>query len=217
MSCLGPTPEKVRVSSQWYDSHISNSRKLFTNYLISKGIISKNDLSQNPRLQTDKVRDMRNTRIPRSNSRYRGNAIGNAQNLVIRNILSNLGEESFNKNDWQETKAIFGNQCAYCGAEGSLVMEHAIPINKKALGEHRLGNLVPSCKQCNAAKADRDYRDFLSNDPDRIQKIDAYMEKCNYVPLGENDQVKTILERAYEDVGKVAERYIAILNGLLPN
>jgi len=65
-----------------------------------------------------------------------------AQNLFIRNILSSLGVESLNEEDWNFTKAYFSHKCAYCGAETELLMEHAIPINKAKLGEHRLGNLV---------------------------------------------------------------------------
>src|SRR5260370_41904608 len=43
-----------------------------------------------------------------SDSRYH---IGNGQNLVIRNILSNIGHESFNKSDWEATKLDFKNKC----------------------------------------------------------------------------------------------------------
>ena len=206
----------VRVTSQWFDSHVSKSRALFADYLITKAIVSEDELSPDALNGPNQAVMNHVRRSSRSNSRYKGNAIGNAQNLVIRNILSNLGEESFNENDWQETKAFFGNQCAYCSAEDSIIMDHIIPINKNALGEHRLGNLVPSCKRCNSRKADRDYRKFLADAPHRIQKIEEYMDKCRYVPLGENDRVQKILEMAYEDAGKIAERYIAILNELLP-
>ena len=157
------------------------------------------------------------TKKVRSNSRYRGNAIGNAQNLVVRNILSNLGHESFTESDWAETKAFFNDCCAYCGVEGELLIEHAVPINRKSLGEHRIGNLVPSCKACNSRKADKDFRDFLGNDSKRIHKIEEYMDSRNYVQLGDNEQVKMILEMAYQEVSTVADRYISIINELIPN
>src|SRR6185436_14076596 len=125
--------------------------------------------------------------------RYRGNAIGNAQNLFVRNILSNIGQESFNESDWQETKAYFLNKCAYCGAETDLVIDHAIPINKTKFGEHRIGNLVPSCNDCNNKKGNRDYLEYLKADDEKRQMIDLFMESKNYVPLGNNEQVRTIL------------------------
>jgi len=207
----------VRVSSQWFDSHVSRSRDLLTKYLLSKSIISEDDISPEALEEAVKHKSVKRTRSPRLNSRYRGNAIGNAQNLVIRNILSNLGKESFNEKDWQATKLFFSNRCAYCGVEGDLLIEHAIPINKKALGEHRLGNLVPSCRSCNSQKGDKNFKDFLDDAPDRIRKIEEYMDSRNYVPLGNNDQVKIVLELAYDEVSRVAGRYIAILNELFPN
>jgi hypothetical protein len=146
------------------------------------------------------------------NSRYGGRTIEKAQNLLVRNILSNLGKEIFNAGDWKATKAYFANRCAYCGAEGKLVIKHAIPINKEALGEHRLGNMVPSCENCNLAKASKNYKDFLGDNIGAINKIEKYMESRNYVPLGNNEQVKKILNMAYEEVATVADRYIAIIN-----
>jgi hypothetical protein len=193
----------IRVSSQWFDGHVSNSRPLFRQYLLSKNITSKEELSQD---------------IPEKiNSRYRGNAIGNSQNLLVRNILSNLGKESFNIQDWNETKSFFSNCCAYCGAESDLVLEHAVPINKSSLGEHRLGNIVPSCNPCNKQKGNKDFRDFLENDDERKIKIETYMENKNYVPLGDNEQVQMILEMAYKEVSIIADRYIKILNQLFYN
>lgn len=44
----------------------------------------------------------------------------------------------------------FGHQCAYCGANGDLQVEHVIPISKG--GEHHLGNIVPACQRCNFSK-----------------------------------------------------------------
>ena len=44
----------------------------------------------------------------------------------------------------------FGHECAYCGANGDLQVEHVIPISKG--GEHHLGNIVPACQRCNFSK-----------------------------------------------------------------
>ncbi len=198
----------VRVTSQWFDK----SKKYFIAYLLEKNIASKESLES-----AENIEPISSSRPRRTNSRYRGNAIGNAQNLMIRNILSNLGDESFTDKDWEETKQYFDNQCAYCGNEGDLIIEHAIPINKKSLGEHRLGNLVPSCKECNSRKADKDYIEFLGENNERINKIQQYMDSRNYAPLDNNEQVAMILELAYKEVAGVSERYIAILNELFPN
>jgi len=201
----------VRVSSQWFDK----SKHHVFQYLISNSISTKEKISS--LAEGNPNSDDKSPRPRRENSRYRGNAIGNSQNLLVRNILSNLGEESFNEQDWKETKEYFINQCAYCGAEGELVIEHIIPINRAALGEHRLGNLIPSCRSCNSSKADKSYLEFLEGKNERIDKIQNYMESKNYVPLGDNEQVAMILNMAYKEVATVSQRYIAILNELFPN
>ncbi len=207
----------VRASSQW----IGTSKPHFIRYLINKKITTGDELSMLDEVASpDEVAAVpvnERQKSTRENSRYRGNAIGNCQNLLVRNILSNLGQESFNDNNWKETKEYFSNQCAYCDLSGDLVMDHVIPINRESLGEHRLGNLVPSCSSCNAKKAGNDYRDFLESQQQRIEKIEGYMESRNYDPLGDNDQVEMILNMAYQEVAQVSKRYIKILNELFPN
>lgn len=94
-------------------------------------------------------------------------------------------------------------------------MDHAVPINKQALGEHRIGNLVPSCHDCNAKKGAQNFHEFLSHDPDRIAAIEAHMKKHDYVPLGENEEVRQIVELAHQDVRQLADRYVTIINNAL--
>ena len=155
---------------------------------------------------------------PTKNSRYRGNAIGNSQNLFIRNILSNLGAETFSESDWDETKSYFGHKCAYCGEEKNLIMEHAIPINKEKLGEHRLGNLIPSCKECNNLKHYSHFEEFLADQPERLGRIQSYMEDKRYTPLYDNENSEAIIEilnMAHEEIGRLAQRYIVMINKMI--
>ena len=195
----------VRVTSQWFAS----STKLFIAYLESKGLIVDKNL-----VLTNDIMNLKVSSRNRENSRYKGNAIGNAQNLLIRNILSNLGKETFYEKDWQNTKEYFNHRCAYCGEKAELLIEHAIPINKEKLGEHRLGNIIPSCKKCNELKANKDYKEFLGNNIDAISRIENYMESKNYIPLENNEQIKKILNIAYKEVSSIADRYITIINDL---
>jgi 5-methylcytosine-specific restriction endonuclease McrA len=201
--------KRVRVTSQWFET----SMPLFIKYLKSKQITPKIDLTENVE---DEGQANKKQQAPssRSNSRYRGNPVGNAQNLLIRNILSSLGVESFNEQDWNSTKDYFSHKCAYCGTETELLIEHAIPINKERLGEHRLGNLVPSCKLCNSNKGGKDFREFLGENTWAISKIEEYMDSRNYVPLVDNEQMKMILNMAHKEVAALADRYITIINEL---
>jgi len=94
-------------------------------------------------------------------------------------------------------------------------MDHIVPINKQALGEHRLGNLVPSCRACNARKADRNFHEFLADDPIRLSAIEAHMMSQGYEPIGDHAQLRQIIELAHQDVRNLADRYVAIINTVL--
>jgi 5-methylcytosine-specific restriction endonuclease McrA len=203
--------KKVRITNDWYKRNIPYIKEYFAKNNITN--LYPIELMETIKAGTTNVVLVKKSNS-RQNSRYKGNAIGNAQNLLIRNILSNLGNESFNENDWQETKRYFDNKCAYCGKVGDLVMEHAIPINKENLGEHRIGNIVPACDECNKTKADKNYREFLGNNLDAIKKIDKYMESKNYNPLEDDERLKKILNMAYEEVSLIADRYINIINDI---
>ena len=207
----------VRVCSQWVDLPRSKSRELFCRYLLSRKLAGDEELSAIDSLPQPHHTSTAGPRKRAARGRYRNSAIGNAQNLFVRNILSNIGQESFNENDWQETKAYFMNKCAYCGAETDLVIDHAIPINKAKLGEHRIGNLVPSCKGCNDRKGNRDYNEYLNGDDEKRHRIESYMDSKNYVPLGNNEQVRMILDLAHAEVSALVDRYIVIINSLFPD
>lgn len=200
--------KKFRVSSQWFARNID----AFKIYLVEKKISTKEDLDKldvECELKHNTILD----RKIRRNSRYRGNAIGNAQNMVIRNILSNIGDEQFSENDWEESKAFFGHRCAYCGCDEKLILEHALPINKNMLGEHRLGNLVPSCHNCNMNKGSKSYKYFLTDEA-KIEKIEEYMKLKSYEPLVNHDKseiISELLEKAYLETAEVAKRYIDII------
>jgi hypothetical protein len=196
--------KRLRVCSQWFDKQ----RALFSRYLVEKRIVtsfSQKTDSERPVLHPSKSQ----------NSRYGSIQIGDSQNAFIRFLLSRLGEESITERDWQETKAYFENGCAYCGESDADQMDHGIPINRSKLGEHRLGNIIPACKKCNTRKHQRDYREHLGDDFDRIARIEIYMKNKHYLPLGDNIQIKNVLEQAHKEVAALAERYIALLNNLM--
>jgi len=45
---------------------------------------------------------------------------------------------------------LYGYQCAYCGKQVKLTMDHIIPILKG--GKHTINNVVPACVSCNCSK-----------------------------------------------------------------
>lgn len=199
----------VRVTSQWFNPPTSKSLPLLRRYLRVRGITF-----DERQVDTSELTSVEDT--PRAaRGRYKGNAIGNAQNLLVRNVLSRLGDEQFSALQWEAVIADFGGCCAYCGTNGEVVMDHVVPINKQALGEHRLGNLVPACRACNAKKAGQDVRAFLAHDPHRLAAIVAHMATHGYAPIGENEQIRQLIELAHQDVRQLADRYVAIINTIL--
>ncbi len=214
--------ERVRVTNDWY----KRNKTSFLEYLYEKGIpYNGNETCPSVEGGRGQVRARdygptvyrsRQGRGRKGNSRY---ALGNAQNAFIRNILSRLGDASFSDDEWEEVKEFFDKSCAYCGEAGKkLVMEHAIPINREYLGEHQLGNLVPSCSSCNSAKAGKDYKEFIKEDSERLEKINEHMSKSKYVPLREMENfecLREVCDIAYKELSPLADRYVQILNLLI--
>lgn len=199
--------KKVRITNDWY----SRSLPLLERYLRNRGLLSADMPIEVP------IEAAPDPEVPprKARGRYRSHAIGNAQNATVRNLLGQIGAESFNADDWQQVKQDFDNRCAYCGGEDKLVMDHIVPINRTHLGEHRLGNLAPACKACNDAKSSKDFREFLVDDPDRIQLIEAHMRRHDYEPMSERDDIKKVVELAYQEVRQVADRYATIIETML--
>lgn len=57
----------------------------------------------------------------------------------------------------------FGDVCAYCGCTDDLQIEHVMPISKG--GAHVIENIVPACRECNAAKRDHDVEQWFRAQP----------------------------------------------------
>lgn len=162
-------------------------------------------------------------------TRYKKHAIGNAQNSAVRFVLGALPEESFTKADWLEVLRTFDHLCAYCGERRALVMDHAVPISKESLGEHRLGNLVPACHPCNSAKGQKAYDTYLRGNqriPDaraRITVIEGHMARHGYRPLTTVldqegvDRVRAALDELREAIATAAASAVSTITGAMPS
>jgi 5-methylcytosine-specific restriction endonuclease McrA len=70
----------------------------------------------------------------------------------------------------------WGRQCAYCDAkEVPLQIEHVYPRSR--YGESRVGGLTLACASCNDKKGTREITEFLKNDPVRLARILAQMQR----------------------------------------
>lgn len=58
--------------------------------------------------------------------------------------------------DWRRLVHRYSSRCAYCRCSAPITMDHVVPISRG--GRHSIGNVIPACFPCNAAKRD----DFLA-------------------------------------------------------
>lgn len=208
--------QRVRVCSQWRNGH----RPFFLEYLVERQLLV-DDVSPELREQWLALAEQAGT-ISKSpgGARYKTYPIGVAQNALVRYLLSNLGQESFTEQDWKAVKASFGDVCAYCGRPGILQMDHAIPLSRLQLGEHRLGNLVPACPVCNGEKSHLRFRPYLDAKHEhdsreaemRIAAIEAHMARHRYRPLGDRQEIRDLVEQARQEIAGIAARYLGLMN-----
>lgn len=125
-----------------------------------------------------------------------------------------------------EVLAWFNNECAYCGRAPPFVEEHVVPMNRKLVGLHAWGNIVPACRECNALKSPIDNRGepwhaHPNLDVERRARIEKFAEQYGYAP--NVAELKLVMEKLYlltdrhtrglVDFGVAASRpYIAGLN-----
>jgi hypothetical protein len=120
------------------------------------------------------------------------------------------------RKQWEEISVFFGGRCCYCDKrlrDGQATKDHLIPLNKANLGLHAWGNVVPSCRQCNAAKHFRPWQDFLEEVAPRAERrrrtarIRAFLTRYEYDPTL---NLSSIARNLYEDVGAVAMTLIDV-------
>jgi len=141
-------------------------------------------------------------------------------NFAIRAFLTKVGKAydelrglppfRGTRRQWEEIEGFFDGCCCYCGKrlrDGQAAKDHLIPLNKANLGLHAWGNVVPSCRECNAGKHFRPWQDFLEEVAPggerrrRAARIRAFLTRYNYDPTL---NLSSIAKNLYEDVGAVA-------------
>lgn len=66
-------------------------------------------------------------------------------------------------------------QCAYCGKEGKLEVEHVQPRSQG--GSNSMNNLVVACRPCNEKKGSRSLAEFLTKKPAQLKRIQDELGK----------------------------------------
>lgn len=66
----------------------------------------------------------------------------------------------------------FGHRCAYCGADGRVTIDHAVPLSRG--GPDDLANVLPACKPCNGSKHRRTPLEWFLSDAPRVKRVMAH-------------------------------------------
>lgn len=82
--------------------------------------------------------------------------------------------------------------CVYCG-DLAKTWDHLVHVSKKGLPNgpgHRMGNLVPCCKDCNSSKGGKDWEEFLAtriSEPSRraivMLRLKQYQARFEATPV----------------------------------
>lgn len=108
---------------------------------------------------------------------------------VQRGMRELLSHRTMSKDEWNQIRKFFRNMCAFCGCEDTgnprtgIVPDHLIPAVEH--GENCIGNIVPSCQDCNDHRGKNEWRAYLLSEysgdaEDRIKRIDEYLETYPY-------------------------------------
>ena len=201
------------VTSEWVAGlHTAH----FVTYLIRKGIEPIGIDDDFATWAQDTVDAFGTTGSAPGGPRYRATPLGAVQNALIRHLLGSLEYEAFTRADWESVKNDdFGGACAYCEVVGKTELDHATPINRIHLGEHRLGNLAPACATCNGQKSNQQYVAYLSRkhrgDPGRartlINSLETHAARHGYQPIEAPERISPILEEARAKLKELADFY----------
>lgn len=104
---------------------------------------------------------------------------------TVREAIATLGQDPENL------------RCAYCD-EPAQTWDHVFATvkNSNFSGHgHRLGNLLPCCKQCNSSKGNKDWRIFLvqlgaPEKLERTRRIESYLSKYSGIDSLPNDSLE---------------------------
>lgn len=128
---------------------------------------------------------------------------GFAFSMVDRALQECLATRQFRQVEIEQVLEFFGSnppECVFCGSKDVRRWDHLIPI--KSGGETVLGNMVPTCAQCDDSKRDLYFEDWITSDApkspksrgvkdidQRIEHIKAYMQHYGYSPRNLEDRL----------------------------
>jgi 5-methylcytosine-specific restriction endonuclease McrA len=91
----------------------------------------------------------------------------------------------------------WGRQCVYCDKTNiPLEIEHIVP--KASRGSNRSSNLTLACHDCNQRKGNTSVEQFLSDQPDRLQRILSHTKKHLAASAAVNATRNSVVQKLHE-------------------
>lgn len=152
---------------------------------------------------------------------------GDAANIFVRCMLSDISDllGGFSREDLERTVEYFDYKCPYTGEDISVeyrtnkwVLDHLIPHNRESVGLNLYGNIIVTTKNTNAAKAAKNFEDFIrfetNGTPEekelRIKKIRNFQKESGYFDKVKNiDEIKELCQKEYDFIqSKLRDHFI---------
>lgn len=129
---------------------------------------------------------------------------------------SKLCETGLPMEEWSAVLQFFNHECAYCGAKDGLEQEHIVPVSNG--GAYCIGNIVPSCRSCNASKGSKSVDEWYAKssvfDAARLQRLNDYRRKTNVNHLRKANVSQADKEEEKEGEGEKESIYTAVVDYL---
>lgn len=158
----------------------------------------------------------------------KGIAYGDVSNISIRNILTVISRQMFNKitdKYFEDMRKYFNNKCPYTGKDlddleknGLLATDHIVPQNREYCGLNVEGNLILVDKNANQLKGNKSLEVFLiienklnldsKTKQERYDKIIAFQKKYNYDSEKIRNTISQILNRIYSNIRETQVKYV---------
>ena len=144
-------PDRVKASTQRWRQ--ANAEKVAANTAAWRDRNTEKVREMN-RLAARRWRERHPTKARSKSRNWKRANPGNQQNLNRLRRARQLGAEgSCSPLQLEARFLMYGNCCAYCGAEGELHVDHVIPLSRG--GTNWPANLRPACPSCNRRKGNK--------------------------------------------------------------
>jgi 5-methylcytosine-specific restriction endonuclease McrA len=88
---------------------------------------------------------------------------GTRKGQVLRRSARGRALLSVTSAQLKERLGLFGMNCAYCGSNEKISVDHVLPIKMGGLDE--ISNIVPACHKCNCSKGAKPVREWYRSQP----------------------------------------------------